>query len=64
MRKVLRSVSVDGEKYPVLESPRGLKAHLYGINGWTKVYAENYTQLVRRVRFALRDPFGRPGEPK
>ena len=47
------SVFVNGRRYPVREQSGYLKAYLFEIHGWTAVWAETYTQLVRRIRFAL-----------
>jgi hypothetical protein len=50
----MRSVFVNGRRYSVRERPDGsLRAHLFGIRGWVSVWADDYTQLVRRIRFAL-----------
>lgn len=48
-----RRVFVSGRSYPVQEKSGYIKAHLFGIFGWTSVWAENYTQLVRRIKWAL-----------
>jgi len=48
-----RSVFVNGRRYPVQERVGYVRAHLYDIHGWTAVWAEDYTQLVRRIRYAL-----------
>lgn len=53
MKAITRSVFVSGQRYPVQETAFGLKAHLFGQKGWNAVYAKSYTQLVRRIRFAL-----------
>ena len=50
---IQRVVFVNGRRYPVSEKPGYLKAHLFDVHGWTSVWAETYTQLVRRIRFAL-----------
>ena len=48
------SVFVKGRRYPVREKPDGsLRAHLFNSRGWTSVWAEDYTALVRRIRQAL-----------
>lgn len=51
--KVQRSVFVNGRRYPVQERVGYLRAHLYDTHGWCAVYAEDYTALVRRIRWAL-----------
>jgi hypothetical protein len=48
-----RMVSVDGLSYSVQEKAGYLKAHLNGTFGWASVWADSYTQLVRRIRWAL-----------
>ncbi len=50
-----RSVFVSGKRYPVTEHVGYLSAHLYDKYGWTAVWATDYTQLVRRIRFVLED---------
>lgn len=50
MRTVVGSVVVNGVTYMVIERPGYLKAYLKGYFGWTSVWAENETQLVRRIK--------------
>lgn len=51
---IIRSVCVNNKSYRVHETPDGyLKAHLNGILGWDTVWAESYTQLVRRIKWVL-----------
>lgn len=50
----IRSVFVNNKSYRVQETPHGcLKAHLNGILGWDTVWAETYTDLVRRIKRVL-----------
>jgi hypothetical protein len=48
-----RAVFVGGRSYPVQEKQGYLKADLGGLFGWTSVWAETYTQLVRRIKWVL-----------
>lgn len=41
-----------GNTYLVTEKPGYLKADLHGQFGWTSVWADTYTNLVRRIRQA------------
>jgi hypothetical protein len=47
------SVTVNGKTYSVDERPGYLKANLNGIFGWDSVWADNYVQLVRRIKRVL-----------
>lgn len=53
MRRPRRSVFVNGTRYAVQESAMCLKADLNGVYGWTSVWADTYTSLVRRIKQAL-----------
>lgn len=48
-----QTVNVNGVSYPVKEHAGLLKAYLNGVNGWKAVWADSYSQLVRRIKFAL-----------
>lgn len=54
MRRPSYNIFVDGESYSVTERSGYLKADLHGLLGWTSVWADTYTALVRRVRQARR----------
>lgn len=45
-------VFVDGVSYVVIERAGYIKAALNGFFGWTSVWADTYTNLVRRIRQA------------
>jgi hypothetical protein len=49
------AVFVNGKSYTVQEKVGYLKAHLNGIHQWDSVWADTYTNLVRRIRLALAD---------
>lgn len=49
----VRAVFVDGHRYPVREKAGIYKAHLFGRNGWTEVWADSARTLVNRIRRAL-----------
>jgi hypothetical protein len=48
-----RAVFVSGRSYPVQERQGYLKADLGGLFGWTSVWADSYTQLVRRIKWVM-----------
>lgn len=50
MRTVVSSVVVNGTSYVVVERAGYLQAYLNGYFGWTSVWAENESQLVRRIK--------------
>lgn len=54
MRRAKYNICVDGQSYSVTERSGYLKADLKGILGWTSVWGDTYTALVRRVRQARR----------
>lgn len=47
------AVFVNGVSYPVQERVGFLRADLHGIYGWTSVWGQSYTQLVRRIKWVL-----------
>lgn len=53
IEKSEHSVYVNGTTYPVQEKAGYLKASLNGIFGWDSVWADTYTQLVRRIKRVL-----------
>lgn len=53
MSRPRRSVFVNGRTYPVQERPGVLKADLGGLYGWTSVWADSYTALVKRIKWAM-----------
>ena len=53
MSKPRRSVFVNGKSYQVQECPGILKANVGGLQGWTTVWAESYTALVKRIKWAM-----------
>ena len=57
-RTKIESITVSGKKYPVLDTPTYVRAHLFGFKGWNAVYVMQgpnaYTQLVGRIKEALK----------
>lgn len=54
MRKPQQVVFANGVSYRVLERSGYLKAVINGQMGWTSVWADTYTDLVRRIKQAQR----------
>lgn len=50
MQRLVRTVIVNNIVYRVVEHAGMLKADLRGYYGWTKVWAEDYPSLVKRIK--------------
>lgn len=50
MRRPKVFVPVNGVNYPVTEKAGIVKAVLNGYFGWTKVWADSYPNLARRIK--------------